>query len=64
MNRVWNMTFDAGNIYDGLGPGGPTPEGFSKDLDTLWEYTWNREVDEDLKAAEQRLRDLGVFKAC
>lgn len=62
MNRVWYNTFRTGNIYDGLGKSGPTPEGLRKDMEGTWDFVWEWGVNDDLEEAQLRLGDLGVFE--
>lgn len=59
--QVWNETYHMGNILDGFGPNGRSPEGLSKDLTGVWDYLWGHGVDADLYEAEIKLRQLGSF---
>lgn len=59
--RVWNETYHLGNIVDGFGPNGLSPEGLSKDLAGVWDYLWGHGVDDDLHEAENKLQQPGTF---
>ncbi|KAJ3556357.1 hypothetical protein NM688_g2076 [Phlebia brevispora] len=61
VQRVWDDTYKMGNVVDGLGPSGLTPEGLTKDMGNPWLYVWGRGVDDDVLHAQFRLRDSGEY---
>lgn len=59
--KVWDQSTAASKIRDGLGPSGFTVEGISKDLTGNLDYVNSYKLGEDVRQAEQMLKDRRVF---
>ncbi|CAL1694064.1 unnamed protein product [Somion occarium] len=59
--EIWERTARTGEIYEGRGPSGFSPEGFTKDLTYNWECVWHHDLDGDIQAAVKQLEEAGVF---
>ncbi|KZV59787.1 FAD/NAD-P-binding domain-containing protein [Peniophora sp. CONT] len=58
-----NKSKFAGDAYEEHGPSGPTDEGRVKDYTGLWEEIWNRDLKDEIQAAQEVLTARGVFTA-
>ncbi|KAJ3488182.1 hypothetical protein NLI96_g3021 [Meripilus lineatus] len=59
--KVWEDTRMAGDIYEGFGRQGFTPDGLRQDLSGLWDFVWNHDIVKDIQTAGEYLRELGTF---
>ena len=39
----------AGDIYQGHGPSGPSPEGRGADLELIWDPVWHHDINADIE---------------
>ncbi|THH13371.1 hypothetical protein EW146_g6830 [Bondarzewia mesenterica] len=53
----------AGDIYDGRGPSGPSPEGVRKDVDMMWDKVWHHDLEADVERAVQDLKTKGPLSS-
>ncbi|THH10191.1 hypothetical protein EW145_g1489 [Phellinidium pouzarii] len=60
-NMVLTKSTKMGNIYDGLGPHGLTPEGLEADVKGAWSEIWHHDLRADSDAAIRELEKAGVF---
>ncbi|EED78110.1 predicted protein [Postia placenta Mad-698-R] len=53
---VWEGSVKAGEIYDGYGEHGLSPQGIQEDLGGMWDRVWHHDVEDDVKSAVSWLR--------
>ncbi|KAI0060928.1 FAD/NAD-P-binding domain-containing protein [Artomyces pyxidatus] len=51
----------AGEVYDGLGPSGPSTEGRRADLDLVFDAAWHHDMEADVRMSVDWLTDQRVF---
>lgn len=52
----------AGDIYDGHGESGVSPDGIRGDIGLMWEKVWHYDLEADVQSAVRSLQAQGVFK--
>ncbi|KAI0272656.1 FAD/NAD-P-binding domain-containing protein [Gloeopeniophorella convolvens] len=60
-NDVSRRSEAAGEVYEGRGPSGPSPEGRRVDLDLIWEPIWRHDIHKDVEMCVSWLKEEGVF---
>ena len=60
-NKVWLDSTRTAEIYECYGPSGPTIEGMRRDLVDIWDYVLHYDIESDVRAAENWLKDKHVF---
>ncbi len=58
---VWEGSIRAGDIYEGYGISGSSPEGMRKDLEGIADFVWEHDLNQDMQQATIRLQQLGIF---
>lgn len=52
----------AGDIYDGHGKSGVSPDGIRGDVGLIWDEVWHHDLEADVQSAVRSLRAQGAFK--
>lgn len=52
----------AGDIYDGHGKSGVSPDGIQGDVGLIWDEVWHHDLEADVRSAVRSLRAQGAFK--
>ncbi|KAH8117595.1 FAD/NAD-binding domain-containing protein [Phellopilus nigrolimitatus] len=60
-NMVSAASTDAGKVYEGFGPSGPSSAGMRADLENRWDKVWNHDLNADVDRAVNWLVEKGFF---
>lgn len=58
---VWHGSLKAGEVYDGWGPHKLDFEGIQEDLIAIFPPVWDYDIDKEVEADVERLRELGIY---